>query len=335
MRYSVILEAYGTSPIFDSAEFQADRLTEELGMEVHAAYSHRGEPSVEETLQEIASEDPDVLVVIPFYFAPSPTTEGGTFERFGVDPKTRRGVIKLSGKDVEVRVARMFITEEEGLKEAVKAVVSKKAGKDTGIMLVGHGSRNGKNLEMMRPFGAALSSEGYDVLCGSNEFDEETVESMLLDLASRKDKVAVLPMFISPNKHSREDVPPKLGLGIGKTSGTVSVNGRRVEVEMLPEIGSCPEITGILAKTVRDAMRQYCQSCGMPLDDSIVSREPDGSVNWKYCKWCYSDGRFAYSSIEEISAFLSSFMAKEGFPPEQVKDFLETTLPSLERWRSS
>ena len=48
-----------------------------------------------------------------------------------------------------------------------------------------------------------------------------------------------------------------------------------------------------------------------------------------------SDGRFAYSSIEEISAFLSSFMAKEGFSPEQVKDFLETTLPSLERWKSS
>ena len=82
-------------------------------------------------------------------------------------------------------------------------------------------------------------------------------------------------------------------------------------------------------------MRQYCQSCGMPLDDSVVSRESDGSLNWKYCKWCYSDGRFAYSSIEEISAFLSSFMVKEGFSPEQVKDFLETTLPSLERWRSS
>ncbi len=208
MRYSVILEACDNGPMSDCAESQADSLTEELGMEVHVAYSDGCDPSMEEALQEVASEDPDVLLVVPFYSVSSQTAEDGILERFGIDPKTRRGIMKLSGKDVEVRVA---------------------------------------------------------------EF----------------------------------------------------------------EAGPDSEVTGIIAKAVRDAMRQYCQSCGMPLDDSVVSREPDGSVNWKYCKWCYSDGRFAYSSIEEISAFLSSFMAKEGFPPEQVKDFLETTLPSLERWRSS
>ena len=37
-----------------------------------------------------------------------------------------------------------------------------------------------------------------------------------------------------------------------------------------------------------------CQCCGMPLEDSLLSREPDGSFNEDYCKWCYADGQFAY-----------------------------------------
>lgn len=36
-----------------------------------------------------------------------------------------------------------------------------------------------------------------------------------------------------------------------------------------------------------------CQCCGMPLEDGITSREPDGSYNEDYCKWCYAEGAFA------------------------------------------
>ena len=43
-----------------------------------------------------------------------------------------------------------------------------------------------------------------------------------------------------------------------------------------------------------------CQCCGMPLEDSVLSREPDGSLNEEYCKWCYTEGKFAYSSLEEL-----------------------------------
>ena len=47
-----------------------------------------------------------------------------------------------------------------------------------------------------------------------------------------------------------------------------------------------------------------CQCCGMPLEDTSMSREPDGAFNEEYCKWCYSDGNFAYSSVEELTDFL-------------------------------
>lgn len=77
-----------------------------------------------------------------------------------------------------------------------------------------------------------------------------------------------------------------------------------------------------------------CQCCGMPLDDSTLSREPDGEFNEDYCKWCYSDGEFAYSDIEALIDFLSQHMSNEVFTPEQVRAYLEDTLPKLDYWRA-
>ena len=61
-----------------------------------------------------------------------------------------------------------------------------------------------------------------------------------------------------------------------------------------------------------------CQCCGMPLEDSVLSREPDGSLNEEYCKWCYTEGKFAYSSLEELLDFLEGTMSNESWTPEQV-----------------
>lgn len=35
-----------------------------------------------------------------------------------------------------------------------------------------------------------------------------------------------------------------------------------------------------------------CKCCGMPLEDSNMSRETDGHFNEEYCKWCYADGEY-------------------------------------------
>lgn len=35
-----------------------------------------------------------------------------------------------------------------------------------------------------------------------------------------------------------------------------------------------------------------CRCCGMPLEDSITSKECDGLFNEEYCKWCYADGEY-------------------------------------------
>ncbi len=76
-----------------------------------------------------------------------------------------------------------------------------------------------------------------------------------------------------------------------------------------------------------------CQCCCMSLDDFSLSREPDGAFNEEYCKWCYTDGKFVYASLEELTNFLVEHMSNENFPPEQARSYCEALLPTLRHWK--
>ncbi len=75
-----------------------------------------------------------------------------------------------------------------------------------------------------------------------------------------------------------------------------------------------------------------CQCCGMPLDDSTTSRDTDGGFNEDYCKWCYTDGKFVYTSLEQLVDFLVEHFSSEQFPPEQARAYYEANLPKLKHW---
>lgn len=86
--------------------------------------------------------------------------------------------------------------------------------------------------------------------------------------------------------------------------------------------------------TLLGAPRQLvCQCCGMPLDDSTLSREPSGEFNEDYCKWCYTDGEFKYSSKEQLIDFCVAHMASEQWPAEQVRAHMEAVVPHLKHWK--
>lgn len=76
-----------------------------------------------------------------------------------------------------------------------------------------------------------------------------------------------------------------------------------------------------------------CQCCGMPLEDASISKEPDGTFNEEYCKWCYTDGKIVPESLAELTNFLVEHMANEQFPKEQVREYLNKMLPELNYWK--
>ena len=57
-----------------------------------------------------------------------------------------------------------------------------------------------------------------------------------------------------------------------------------------------------------------CECCGMPMNDSHLSREKNGFFNEDYCRWCYADGKYTLDiwklgdkdKFEEIKAQLIS-----------------------------
>ena len=82
-----------------------------------------------------------------------------------------------------------------------------------------------------------------------------------------------------------------------------------------------------------DPHKLICQCCGMPLDsDEVISRDLDGSFNEDYCKWCYTDSKFTYDSMEQLLEFLVTHMSNEQFPPEQARTYFNQMLPKLKHW---
>lgn len=78
-----------------------------------------------------------------------------------------------------------------------------------------------------------------------------------------------------------------------------------------------------------------CQCCGMPLEDSNISKETDGNFNEEYCKWCYVDGTFTYHSMDDLINFCAEHMSNENWTSDQVRVYMKELLPQLNYWKQS
>lgn len=76
-----------------------------------------------------------------------------------------------------------------------------------------------------------------------------------------------------------------------------------------------------------------CQCCGMPLEDSIISKEKDGSFNEHYCKWCYADGEYMYGNMDELIDVCVKNMTNEQFSEDEARKYLSDFLPKLDYWK--
>ena len=95
------------------------------------------------------------------------------------------------------------------------------------------------------------------------------------------------------------------------------------------------KVFDVSINTLLGSPRQLiCQCCGMPLDDTTMSKETDGSFNEEYCKWCYADGKFVYKNLDELIDFCAEHMANENFTPQEVREYLRMQLSNLKYWKN-
>lgn len=85
---------------------------------------------------------------------------------------------------------------------------------------------------------------------------------------------------------------------------------------------------------------KFCQSCGMPIDDSTFGKEANGSNNEEYCHFCYADGKFINDCtmdemIEHNLNYLNEFNkdSEVKYSVEEARAAMKEYFPQLKRWR--
>ena len=78
-----------------------------------------------------------------------------------------------------------------------------------------------------------------------------------------------------------------------------------------------------------------CQCCGMPLSgDEIMGHDKSGAINENYCKWCYADGDYTYSDMDDLIDVCVKHMADENFTEENAREYMKNLLPKLDYWKN-
>ena len=94
------------------------------------------------------------------------------------------------------------------------------------------------------------------------------------------------------------------------------------------------KLYNVSINTLLGSPRQLiCQCCGMPLEDDIIGRDKDGTPNENYCQWCYADGTYTYSNMDDLIDVCVGHMVNERFSEEQARAYMKETLPKLDYWK--
>ena len=107
--------------------------------------------------------------------------------------------------------------------------------------------------------------------------------------------------------------------------------------ETVPNTDTLKLLSGLFDVSINTLLGEprklICQCCGMPLDDSIIGRNRDGTLNEDYCKWCYADGTYTYSDMDSLIDVCIPHMEKQGFTEEQARSYMKEMLPGLDYWK--
>ena len=107
--------------------------------------------------------------------------------------------------------------------------------------------------------------------------------------------------------------------------------------ETVPSTETLKLLSGLFDVSINTLLgtpkKLICQCCGMPLEEELISRNKDGSFNEDYCKWCYADGTYTYSNMDDLIDVCVKHMANEDFSEEQARAYMKQILPTLDYWK--
>lgn len=249
---AILIIGHGSDSVEESAAEMHAKVLRERGYEnVFYAYKDYASPLIRDVMQEITKEHTEV-VVIPLFIGEGYFTETVIPERLGLPDKTYSGAVDVDGKKIQIDLTGAFGTDPR-MADIVGSVAERlMSGSDSGLLLIGHGSRGNKNKDMVMINAESLKEEFKNVYIAFNEFNDPEIENALTEMEKDGIKeIVAIPMFVSPGGHTDEDLPEKLGIPEGGIEGSVCVNGREIPVMYTQPIGMEPGVSDILEGLVK------------------------------------------------------------------------------------
>lgn len=125
-----------------------------------------------------------------------------------------------------------------------------------------------------------------------------------------------------------------------KTYVTRQAVSRWENGDSAPSIDMRKLIANVLGIPVVDLLElpdaPACQCCGTPFDvpNMPFGTNADGTQNPDYCGWCYQNGEFTSSGLDEIiERNVPYLMQATDYTAEEAVSFMGALLPTLKHWR--
>ena len=270
MKTGIMIGGHGSTMSFNKGvlEMQADRLRDKGYDNVYVGFNETSFPSIREAAEEMVADGYDDIVVLPFFVASGlHVTRDIPMKHFGLPRNATEGVSEIDGVEVRVRIEQPFGDEPllaDILAERVDEL--RTPGRDSRVIVMGHGSRLAYNRETVALNARRLEERGYGrVYQGFNEFDEPKIEDVIPRMIDDgAEEVIALPLFISLGKHLTMDVPGKLGIENFSDGGIVHRNGREAEVKYAVPIGADPRLCDVLVEKLGRLGLRCARSCSTP-----------------------------------------------------------------------
>lgn len=255
MKRGILIIGHGSRYKYNEEviRLQRDRMIAKGYKNVYIGFNQMSEPKIEDTLLQMVRDGIDDIIAFPFFIA------SGLHMTRDIPPKLmlkdgeNDAYVTVDGKKVRIRFESP-IGDDPNLARILHEKIDEVStiGRNTGAMIVGHGSRLSFNKEVIAINAERLTDMGHkNVYYAFNELDEPTIEEVLDKMVGEGvDEAIVLPLFISPGDHLKNDIPPKIHLEDGQRSGTFIKDGKEIIVKYAEPIGRDPRLTDVIALRV-------------------------------------------------------------------------------------
>ncbi len=138
------------------------------------------------------------------------------------------------------------------------------------LLAIAHGSSSMEHISTIRLIVESLVESirksiphieitAYEIAFMGKRRGLKSVPEALRELAKVSDKILVVPVFLTPGKHVRYDVPREFEVGLDMCEPcsrvTVNIDGKEVSLLYAAPIGFDPRVVSVLLDRVREVLK--------------------------------------------------------------------------------